>query len=110
MKKILLYLIVSLLFLNNVQADCDSCRMYCADMHRYDNNYSSCANCNSCVQDLCYNCSWCGGRNTIEDVNTSARFCINGGLIYPGAGGPVCWNDNNQQMAVNPLTAPTPTC
>ena len=108
MKKILFYLIVSLSLLNNVQADCDSCRMYCADMHRYDANQSGCANCNSCVQDLCWDCSWCGGRDTVEDVNTSTRWSNMRGRQWGGFDGhpnddstPVCMNDNNQQILVS---------
>ena len=106
MKKILLYLIVSLSLLNNVQANCDSCRMYCADMHRFDENgRAGCSHCNSCVEDLCYRCSWCGGRDTITDVNTSYRVAT---LGYNGygeacfatnvAGGVVCSNDSNTQQ------------
>ena len=102
MKKILLYLIVSLSLLNNVQAGCDGCRMYCADMHRYDDNFEGCAHCNSCVQDLCYNCSWCGGRVNLDDVNTS-MYAGDGNYEenkYSLAGGVVCFNNDTNQRTV----------
>jgi hypothetical protein len=107
MKKILLYLIVSLLFLTHVKvnANCDNCRMYCANMHRYDNNFEGCAHCNSCVQDLCYNCSWCGGRVDLDDVNTSMYDDGGNDNLQSVGGGPVCFNNDTSQRTVRWLSA-----
>ena len=88
---------------NYIQAvNCDDCRMLCANSHRYDPHGEGCAQCNSCVQDLCCHCSWCGGRGD-PDVNTSVNGeCCNAqcSSTLCNAGQPVCCNDDGSQRTI----------